>query len=128
MNIDNATMKKISSIKKMDDWITFIIKSSASPQKKGYLTKLWLEKNGFTKNDLDQAKKYNKLWKLRASKNTLMRRRRLEIEKNLKKAGKPWTEQELQKLKENIDKPEADLIKMFKRSLQSINSKKRVIR
>lgn len=128
MTIDNATLKKLSSITKIDDWITFIIKSSASPQKKGYLTKIWLENNGLTKKELDEAKKYNKLWKDRASKNTLLRRRKLEIPKNLKKAGKPWTEQELQKLKENINQPEAILIKMFKRSLQSINSKKRIIR
>ncbi|MCP5502019.1 MAG: hypothetical protein H7A25_19115 [Leptospiraceae bacterium] len=126
--VDKTTLKKISTIKTLDDWITFTIKSDLSAQKKGYLTKIWLKDNNFSKADLDAAKKHNEFWKERASKNTLTRRRKLETPGNLSKAGKPWTEVELAKLKENIDKPEKELIKLFKRSLQSINSKKKVIR
>lgn len=128
MEVNDKLLKRLSEINTLDEWISFIIKSQMSPQKKGYLTKLWLKQKNFTKEELEDAKKYNSLWKARASKNTLSRRRRLEIYSSEKKAVRPWTTEDLKKLRENIDLPEAELIEMFKRSLQSINAKKRMIR
>jgi glutamyl/glutaminyl-tRNA synthetase len=125
---DAKMLKKIAEIEDMDEWVTFIIKADLTPQRKGYLTRLWLKTHGFTKESLEKVRRANKLWKTRACRNTFERRKKLETMANEKNSRKPWTEAELEKLRENIDKTEAELIKIFRRSLQSINSKKRKIR
>ncbi len=125
---DTKMMKKISEIQSMDEWVTFIIKTELTPQRKGYLTRLWLKTHGFTKESLEKVRRSNKLWKMRACRNTFERRKKLETMASEKNSRKPWTEEELEILRENINKPEAELIKIFRRSLQSINSKKRKIR
>ncbi|MCB1156741.1 MAG: hypothetical protein H7A25_25610 [Leptospiraceae bacterium] len=128
MQEDKALKKKLSSIKDLDSWVEFILSSSILPQKKSSLTKIWLNKNGFMKEDLDLARKNNLTWKKMVSERTKKRRLSLETKDNFLNRNKKWTNKEVQKLKKNIDKPERELLKMFNRSLQSINAKKRSIR
>lgn len=118
--------RKINSIKTTRKWVDFLLELDITQQKKGHLTKIWLQKHGYTGQDLQEARKQSKFWREKTRINA--RNRRQIIEENAINTGKKWTAAEVRKLKQNIDKPEKELVKIFKRSLQSINARKRLIR
>ncbi|MEM7180469.1 MAG: hypothetical protein AAF518_06130 [Spirochaetota bacterium] len=125
---DKELRKKISSIKSPKKWVDFILNLDLNQQKKGNLTKLWLAKHKVSREDLILARSESKIWKERTRVNAKNRRQRIESPANTVNTGKQWTAAEIEKLKVNIDRPEVELVKMLKRSLQSINARKRLIR
>jgi len=127
--LNKQKVKKILSAKTPAEYIDQSVKSNLPQKDKARLTKIWLEQNEYTIDDIAYARNRHPYWKAIKQKNHQERTRKRFSEYNYsKKKSQPWTEELLKKFVElNDEKTDRELAKSFKRSIPSIQAIRRRI-
>jgi len=123
----NQKIKKLISAKTPEEYIDYSVKSNLSQREKTRATKIWLEQNNYTIQDISYARNRHPYWKAIKQKNHQSRtKKRFEDFNYSSGASKPWTDDLLKKFLEvNDKKTDRELAKEFKRSLPSIQAIRR---
>ncbi len=131
IDLKDKNIQALMIKKNPEAYIDACVKSKLKSSKKAIITKIWLEKTGFSIEDIQHARNRHPFWKKKKRANS-EERRKVRVEKydfsSGKEKNKTWEENELEKLLELNDiKKDWELAKFFKRSIPSIQFIRRKI-
>lgn len=120
-----AERKKLLSAKNPAQYIQRSLESKLSRGEKGSITRDWLEKSGYTHEDILHARNRNDYWKEQKGKGSYKRTLTRIKKLNFAKKGQPrkaWTESDLGKFYDlNSELADWQLAQKFKTSLPAVN-------
>lgn len=127
--MDNKKEQIILSSKTPEQYIENSLRVKISSGRKAYLCKIWLEKTGYTIEDIQYARNRHPHWKKLKHKGHKQRTQaRLEKYK-FNTASKKWTHKEVLKfLQMNDTKHDYEIAEYFKRSIPSVQYLRRKIK
>lgn len=122
-------IKKLLSAASPEKYIDISVKVNISSSLKGVITRLWLEKSGFTIQDIKYARNRHPYWKSKKQKNHSERTRKRFDEFNFSNGtSKKWSRDELREfIKLNDKMTDKELASYFQRSIPAIQGIRRRI-
>ncbi len=121
-------MKKLLQKKTADAYVDFAVKSSLSPAEKRFVTRQWLEKTGFTIEDINYARNRHPYWKKIKMKGASERTKSRMVKYDFSKGNhKKWGKEELQEFIDLNNKfADFELAEKFQCSIPAIQGVRRL--
>jgi len=124
----NEEMKKLLQKKTADAYVDFAVKSELTPAEKRFVTRQWLEKTGFTIDDINYARNRHPYWKKikmkGAAERTRARMQKYDFSKGI---HKKWGKEELLEFLEiNGQFADFELAEKFQCSIPAIQGVRRL--
>ncbi|MDX1960405.1 MAG: hypothetical protein SFU98_17685 [Leptospiraceae bacterium] len=130
--LSSKAAKKVLSAKNPSEYIAITVATKLPRGERGVITKLWLEKTGYTIEDVMYARNRHPFWKSKKKEGAKIRQEKRLEEHNYQPKNYERIVWDKEKLKKFLDMNESltdfELAKKFKTSIPSINHIRRKLK